>query len=222
MGCPLRRRSGAALTRASAATLDRLLRPLRRRRPPPAAAASPRPSPPLRAQVPLRTWSEWTGVGPGGAARRSGPTLRRVDGRPAIARPWSPSTWPRVGPSSRPSGICTTSGSPAPIQHVHARPCRFRCARGTATMAVSSSTPPCSAGAGATGFASPAGGPPARTTRPGSSSATACSCAGSSATTASAPGLAGPSCNASTTCSDSSTTSSARCGSCAATTADRQ
>ena len=55
---------GAALTRASAATLDRLLRPLRRRRPrqprrlAPALAA-------LRAQVPLRTWSEWAGVPPG-------------------------------------------------------------------------------------------------------------------------------------------------------------
>ena len=54
----------AALTRASAATLDRLLRPLRRRRPrqprrlAPALAA-------LRAQVPLRTWSEWAGVPPG-------------------------------------------------------------------------------------------------------------------------------------------------------------
>ncbi len=54
----------AALTRASAATLDRLLRPLRRRRPrqprrlAPAVAA-------LRTQVPLRTWSEWTGVRPG-------------------------------------------------------------------------------------------------------------------------------------------------------------
>ena len=54
----------ATLTRASAATLDRLLRPLRRRRPrqprrlAPALAA-------LRAQVPLRTWSEWAGVPPG-------------------------------------------------------------------------------------------------------------------------------------------------------------
>ena len=54
----------AALTAASAATLDRLLRPLRRRR-----ARHPwRPSPAaahLRSQVPLRTWSEWTGVAPG-------------------------------------------------------------------------------------------------------------------------------------------------------------
>jgi hypothetical protein len=53
-----------ALTAASAATLDRLLRPLRRRR-----ARQPwRPSPAtahLRTQVPLRTWSEWTGVAPG-------------------------------------------------------------------------------------------------------------------------------------------------------------
>lgn len=54
----------ATLTRASAATLDRLLQPLRRRRPrqprrlAPALAA-------LRAQVPLRTWSEWAGVPPG-------------------------------------------------------------------------------------------------------------------------------------------------------------
>ncbi len=47
----------AALTTASAATLDRLLRPLRRRR-----ARQPRRLAPalasLRAQVPLRTWSE--------------------------------------------------------------------------------------------------------------------------------------------------------------------
>ena len=54
----------AALTAASAATLDRLLRPLRRRR----ARHPRRPAPALghlRAQVPLRTWSEWTGVRPG-------------------------------------------------------------------------------------------------------------------------------------------------------------
>ena len=54
----------AALTTASAATLDRLLRPLRRRRPrqPRRLAAAPAA---LRAQVPLRTWSEWAGVRPG-------------------------------------------------------------------------------------------------------------------------------------------------------------
>jgi hypothetical protein len=53
-----------ALTAASAATLDRLLRPLRRRRgrqPRRLATALNR----VRAQVPLRTWSEWTGVAPG-------------------------------------------------------------------------------------------------------------------------------------------------------------
>lgn len=53
-----------ALTTASAATLDRLLRPLRRRRgrqPRRLATALNR----VRAQVPLRTWSEWTGVTPG-------------------------------------------------------------------------------------------------------------------------------------------------------------
>lgn len=53
-----------ALTAASAATLDRLLRPLRRRRgrqPRRLAHALNR----VRAQVPLRTWSEWTGVAPG-------------------------------------------------------------------------------------------------------------------------------------------------------------
>ena len=52
------------LTAASAATLDRLLRPLRRRRGRPPR----RPAPALghlRAQVPLRTWSEWVGVAPG-------------------------------------------------------------------------------------------------------------------------------------------------------------
>ncbi len=55
----------AALTAASAATLDRLLRPLRRRR-----ARQPRRTTTtalsrVRAQVPLRTWSEWAGVTPG-------------------------------------------------------------------------------------------------------------------------------------------------------------
>lgn len=54
----------ALLTAASPATLDRLLRPLRRRR-----ARHPRRAAPalgsLRAQVPLRTWADWTGVAPG-------------------------------------------------------------------------------------------------------------------------------------------------------------
>jgi hypothetical protein len=54
----------AALTRASAATLDRLLRPLRRRRPRQPRRVAPALAP-LRAQVPLRTWSEWAGVRPG-------------------------------------------------------------------------------------------------------------------------------------------------------------
>jgi hypothetical protein len=54
----------AALLAASPATLDRLLRPLRARR-----ARQPRRLAPavgtLRAQVPVRTWREWTGVAPG-------------------------------------------------------------------------------------------------------------------------------------------------------------
>jgi hypothetical protein len=53
-----------ALTTASAATLDRLLAPVRRRRgrqPQRLAAARA----PLRARVPLRTWSQWRGVRPG-------------------------------------------------------------------------------------------------------------------------------------------------------------
>ena len=53
-----------ALTGASAATLDRLLRPLRRRR-----GRQPRrvstALTEVRAQVPLRTWSEWRGIAPG-------------------------------------------------------------------------------------------------------------------------------------------------------------
>jgi len=54
----------AALRTASAATLDRLLRPLRRRRPAqPRRAATALSS--VRAQVPVRTWSEWRGVAPG-------------------------------------------------------------------------------------------------------------------------------------------------------------
>ena len=63
-GLPIAPTVQAALTRASAATLDRLLRPLRRHR-----SRQPRRRAPartaLRAQVPLRTWSEWTGVAPG-------------------------------------------------------------------------------------------------------------------------------------------------------------
>src|SRR5262245_598849 len=54
----------AQLLTASPATLDRLLRPLRRRR----GRAPRRPSPAagaLRAQVPLRTWGEWARVRPG-------------------------------------------------------------------------------------------------------------------------------------------------------------
>jgi transposase InsO family protein len=53
-----------ALGAASPATLDRLLRPLRRRRP----RQPHRPAPALtslRAQVPVRTWSQWMGVVPG-------------------------------------------------------------------------------------------------------------------------------------------------------------
>jgi hypothetical protein len=53
-----------ALTAASAATLDRLLRPLRRRRPRQPGRFAPALAS-LRARVPLRTWSEWTGVTPG-------------------------------------------------------------------------------------------------------------------------------------------------------------
>jgi hypothetical protein len=55
---------GTALTTASAATLDRLLRPLRRRRPRQPGRVA-RALTPLRAQIPLRTWREWTGVAPG-------------------------------------------------------------------------------------------------------------------------------------------------------------
>jgi len=53
-----------ALLAASPATLDRLLRPLRRRRPAPPRRSAPALQS-VRAQVPLRTWSEWRGVAPG-------------------------------------------------------------------------------------------------------------------------------------------------------------
>lgn len=53
-----------ALLAASPATLDRLLRPLRRRRPrQPRRTATALSA--IRGQVPLRTWSEWSGVAPG-------------------------------------------------------------------------------------------------------------------------------------------------------------
>lgn len=54
----------AALLAASPATLERLLRPLRRRRGRPPYRASPAATA-LRQQIPLRTWSEWTAVAPG-------------------------------------------------------------------------------------------------------------------------------------------------------------
>lgn len=54
----------AALLAASPATLDRLLRPLRRRRHRQPYRASPAAAA-LRQQVPLRTWSEWADVRPG-------------------------------------------------------------------------------------------------------------------------------------------------------------
>jgi hypothetical protein len=63
-GLPIAPAVRAALTRASAATLDRLLRPLRRRRGRQPRRLAPAVAP-LRAQVPLRTWSEWAGVRPG-------------------------------------------------------------------------------------------------------------------------------------------------------------
>ena len=63
-GVPIPPAVEAALTAASPATLDRLLRPLRRRRGRPPRRASPA-VPRIRAQVPLRTWSEWVGVAPG-------------------------------------------------------------------------------------------------------------------------------------------------------------
>ena len=53
-----------ALLAASPATLDRLLRPLRRRRPPVPRRCSPALHS-VRARVPLRTWSEWRGETPG-------------------------------------------------------------------------------------------------------------------------------------------------------------
>ena len=63
-GLPIAPAIRTALTRASAATLDRLLRPLRPRRPRHPRRAAPALAS-LRAQVPLRTWSEWTDVAPG-------------------------------------------------------------------------------------------------------------------------------------------------------------
>ena len=54
----------SALLAASPATLDRLLRPLRRRRPPVPRRCSPALHS-VRARVPLRTWSEWRGETPG-------------------------------------------------------------------------------------------------------------------------------------------------------------
>jgi len=53
-----------ALLAASPATLDRLLRPLRRRRPRPPRRVAPALSA-VRRQVPVRTWREWHDAAPG-------------------------------------------------------------------------------------------------------------------------------------------------------------
>ena len=54
----------ATLRAASPATLDRLLRPLRHRRPAAPRRRGGAPNP-IRAQIPVRTWSEWAGEPPG-------------------------------------------------------------------------------------------------------------------------------------------------------------
>jgi len=54
----------AALTAASPATLDRLLRPLRQRRQRQPFRVSPAVAA-LKADIPVRTWSEWAAVAPG-------------------------------------------------------------------------------------------------------------------------------------------------------------
>ena len=54
----------ATLRAASPATLDRLLRPQRHRRPAAPRRQGGAPNP-LRAQIPVRTWSEWKGEPPG-------------------------------------------------------------------------------------------------------------------------------------------------------------
>jgi hypothetical protein len=95
----------ATLLTASPATLDRLLRPLRRRRPQrPYRSAPPLTS--VRAQVPVRTWGEWTGIAPGAGQS----DLVCIAGNPraaSISPPSSPSTSPLRGPSCRPRGACT-------------------------------------------------------------------------------------------------------------------
>ena len=207
----------AALTRASAATLDRLLRPLRRRRPRQPRRLAPALAS-LRTQVPLRTWSEWTGVRPGalpcGRGRYKGiwyctvASPRRAATAPRSSR-W---TSRRAGRSCTRSMTSTSSGSPGPSS-ISRRACRSRCTPGTATMAASLSMRVCSAGASAARSGSPAGGPIARTIKPGSSSATACSCAGSSAMTATARARRGRCSSACIRCCGCSITSSGPCGS---------
>ena len=183
-----------ALLAASPATLDRLLRPLRRRRPRQPRRLAPAVGS-LRAQIPLRTWSEWRGVRPGALqgdlVLHCGESLA---GR-YCAHPRRRRRGHHVDRAAGALGSCTTSASRAPSST--SRPdCRLPSARGTATLAVSSSTPACSAGASVTASASPAAGPTARTIRPGSSSATASSSAASSATIATAPAPRGLSCSA--------------------------
>ena len=136
-----------ALLAASPATLDRLLRPLRRRRPPQprragtALACGARP-------VPLRTWSEWTGVAAGAmqgdlvlhcgesTAGRYCATLVAVD----VATTWTElqAIWDLH--QQRVTGGIQPSPSACPLP----------CASGIATTAASLSTAACSAGVAAT------------------------------------------------------------------------
>ena len=199
-----------ALTGASAATLDRLLRPLRRRRPRQPRRLAPRPtrSGPRSRCAPGASGPAW----PRARCKAISSCIVASPPRGSIALPSWPSTWPPAGRSCRPSGACTSSGSPAPSSTSPERlPFPLReWHRDNGSEFVNAA---CSAGAATMASASPAAGPIARTTRPGSSSATASSSAASSATTATAPARPGRSCSASTACFACSTTSSARCAS---------
>lgn len=102
-----------ALVQISPATIDRLLRSVRRLHQRHGVATTSPSIAAVRAQVPVRTFGEWDNVAPGNVQAdllaHCG-TSTTASSSPRSSR----STWPRAGSSCRPCGARASNGSGAP------------------------------------------------------------------------------------------------------------
>ena len=112
---------GAALTRASAATLDRLLRPLRRRRPRQPRRSRARPGRRCAPRCPLLHLERVAGFARAPCKAISSCTVGSPP-RAATAPRWSPSTWPPRWTELQ--ALCDLHHQrvTGAIQHIHAAP----------------------------------------------------------------------------------------------------